>query len=93
MCGSLGGAGMPRASAANWQHEAYPTCSRMARGFGYLVAILDRVSRKVLAHRLSNTMTPDACVEALQEALARVGPPEIFNKDQGRSSLMLTSAQ
>ena len=49
----------------------------MARGFGYLVAIIDVFSRKVLAHRLSNTMTTDFCVEALQEALARFGRPEI----------------
>ena len=55
----------------------------MARGFGYLVAIIDLYSRKVLAHRLSNTMTTDFCVEALQEALARFGAPQIFNTDQG----------
>jgi putative transposase len=55
----------------------------MAHGFGYLVAILDVFSRKVLAHRLSNTMTTDFCVEALQEALARFGAPQIFNTDQG----------
>jgi putative transposase len=55
----------------------------MARGFGYLVAILDLFSRKVLAHRLSNTMTTDFCVAALEEALARFGPPAIFNTDQG----------
>ena len=55
----------------------------MARGFGYLVAIIDVFSRKVLAHRLSNTMTTDFCVAALEEALARFGTPEIFNTDQG----------
>ncbi len=55
----------------------------MARGFGYLVAILDLYSRKVLAHRLSNTMTTDFCVEALEEALARYGQPAVFNTDQG----------
>lgn len=55
----------------------------MARGFGYRVAIIDVFSRKVLAHRLSNTMTADFCVAALQEALARFGTPEIFNTDQG----------
>lgn len=55
----------------------------MARGFGYLVAIIDLYSRKVLAHRLSNTMTTDFCVEALEEALTRFGAPEIFNTDQG----------
>jgi putative transposase len=55
----------------------------MAHGFLFLVAILDIASRKVLAFRLSNTLTPDFCVEALQEALARFGRPEIFNTDQG----------
>lgn len=55
----------------------------MARGFGYLVAIIDIYSRKVLAHRLSNTMTTDFCLQALEEALARFGTPEIFNTDQG----------
>ena len=55
----------------------------MAHGFLYLVAILDVASRKVLAFRLSNTLTADFCVEALQEALAKYGAPEIFNTDQG----------
>jgi putative transposase len=55
----------------------------MAHGFLYLVAILDVASRKVLAFRLSNTLTADFCVEALQEALAKFGRPEIFNTDQG----------
>ena len=55
----------------------------MAHGFQYLVAILDVWSRKVLSWRVSNTMTPDFCVEALEEALARHGKPEVFNTDQG----------
>jgi putative transposase len=55
----------------------------MAHGFLFLVAILDIASRKVLAFRLSNTLTPDFCVAALEEALARFGSPEIFNTDQG----------
>jgi putative transposase len=55
----------------------------MAHGFLYLVGILDLASRKVLAWRLSNTMSADFCVEALKEALARFGAPEIFNTDQG----------
>ena len=55
----------------------------MAHGFLYLVAILDVFSRKVLAFRLSNTLTTDFCVEALEEALAKFGAPEIFNTDQG----------
>ena len=55
----------------------------MARGFIYLIAILDVYSRKVMAWRTSNTLTSDFCVEALQEALTRFGRPEIFNTDQG----------
>ncbi len=55
----------------------------MARGFMYLVAIIDWHSRKVLAHRVSNTMEAGFCVEALREALAKHGGPEVFNTDQG----------
>nr|AQQ74469.1 hypothetical protein [uncultured bacterium] len=55
----------------------------MARGFVYLVAVMDWRTRKVLAWRLSNTLTADFCVEALQEAIAKFGVPEIFNTDQG----------
>jgi putative transposase len=53
------------------------------RGFLYLVAIMDWATRHVLAWRLSNTMDARFCVEALNEALARYGRPEIFNTDQG----------
>lgn len=55
----------------------------MAKGFVYLVAIFDWATRKVLAWRLSNTLTADFCVDALEEALSRYGRPEIFNTDQG----------
>jgi len=55
----------------------------MRRGFLYLVAIMDWASRRVLAWRLSNTMDADFCIEALEEAMARHGRPEIFNTDQG----------
>jgi putative transposase len=55
----------------------------MARGFAYLVAIIDWYSRRVLAWRLSNTLEAGFCVEALTEALRRFGKPEIFNTDQG----------
>jgi hypothetical protein len=55
----------------------------MAHGFLYLTAILDVASRKVLAFRLSNTLTTDFCIEALEEALAKFGAPDIFNTDQG----------
>ncbi len=53
------------------------------RGFLYLVAIMDWATRHVLAWRLSNTMDARFCVEALKDALARGGRPEIFNTDQG----------
>jgi putative transposase len=55
----------------------------MARGFVYLVAVVDWSSRRVLSHRVSITMEADFCIEALEEALARHGKPEIFNTDQG----------
>jgi putative transposase len=49
----------------------------MSRGFLYLVAVMDWHTRAVLSWRLSNTMDSDFCVEALEEALARYGTPEI----------------
>jgi len=52
-------------------------------GWGYLVAIIDWHSRAILSWRLSNTMTVDFCVEALEEALRHHGTPEYFNTDQG----------
>ena len=55
----------------------------MRRGFLYLVAIMDWHSRKVLSWRLSNGMDADFCAEALKEAIAKHGAPEIFNSDQG----------
>lgn len=55
----------------------------MARGFVYLVAVIDWFSRRILSWRLSNSLTADFCVEALEEAVARYGRPEIFNTDQG----------
>ena len=55
----------------------------MARGFVYLAVVVDWFSRKVLAWRLSITLSADFCVEALEEALGRHGRPEIFNSDQG----------
>ena len=64
------------------------------RGFLYLVAIMDWATRRVLAWRLSNTLDARFCVEALNEALARYGKPEIFNTDQGSqfTSLDFTGA-
>lgn len=59
------------------------TYIEMATGFVYLVVIMDWYSRKVLAWRLSITLDSGFCVEALQEAIARYGTPEIFNTDQG----------
>tara|TARA_R110000824_G_scaffold188777_1_gene370089 strand:+ start:412 stop:1353 length:942 start_codon:yes stop_codon:yes gene_type:complete len=59
------------------------TYIRLARGFCYLVAIIDWYSRKVLSWRLSNTMEASFCVDCLEEALRLYGRPEIFNSDQG----------
>ena len=55
----------------------------MARGFVYLAAVVDWFSRRVLAWRLSITLEATFCIEAVEEALARYGRPEIFNTDQG----------
>lgn len=55
----------------------------MARGFCYLVAIMDWASRRVLAWRISNTLDTSFCTEALEEAIRKYGTPEIFNTDQG----------
>ena len=65
----------------------------MRRGFLYLVAIMDWASRRVLAWRLSNTLDVDSCVEALEQALARHGKPEIFNSDQGSQFTSLAFTQ
>src|ERR1700730_13276261 len=58
----------------------------MAKGFLYLVVIMDWVSRAVLAWQLSNTLGAEFCVEALEEALSQYGRPEIFNTDQSLPS-------
>jgi putative transposase len=55
----------------------------MARGFVYLAAVVDWFSRRVLSWRVSITLEAAVCIEALEEALARHGRPEIFNTDQG----------
>jgi putative transposase len=55
----------------------------MAQGFAYLVAVLDLYSRKVLAFRVSNALSAEFCIEAVEEAIARFGAPDIFNSDQG----------
>ncbi len=55
----------------------------MRKGFVYLAAVLDWATRRVLAWRLSNSMTTDFCIEALEDALRRYGKPEILNTDQG----------
>lgn len=55
----------------------------LERGWAYLVVVMDWFSRAVLAWRLSNTLSVEFCLEALEEALGQWGPPEIFNTDQG----------
>ena len=55
----------------------------MARGFVYLACVVDWFTRRVLSWRLSITLEADFCIEAVEEALARYGKPDIFNTDQG----------
>jgi len=59
------------------------TYIRLARGFAYLVAIIDWYSRRVLAWRISNSMDASFCVDCLEDALRHHGKPEVFNSDQG----------
>jgi putative transposase len=59
------------------------TYIRLARGFAYLVAVIDWYSRKVLSWRISNSMDARFCVDCLEDALSQYGRPEIFNSDQG----------
>jgi putative transposase len=68
---------------ANQVWAADITYIPMRQRFLYLVAIIDWATRRVLSWRLSNTLTAGFCVEALSEALARFGKPDIFNTDQG----------
>jgi putative transposase len=75
-----------RGVAINRPNQAWSTditYIRLTQGFGYLVAVIDWYSRKVLSWRLSNTLDVGFCVDGLQEALRRFGVPEIFNTDQG----------
>lgn len=55
----------------------------MKRGFVYLAAVLDWATRRILSFRLSNSLTTDFCIEAVEEAIRKHGTPEIFNTDQG----------
>jgi putative transposase len=65
----------------------------MARGYVYLAAVVDWYSRRVLAWRLSITLEADFCIEAVKEALARYGRPDIFNTDQGSQFTSLAFTQ
>jgi putative transposase len=76
----LGGLTIDRANQV-WCSDI--TYIPLAKGFIYLVAIMDWHSRAVLAWRISNTLHADFCVDALEDALRRFGSPEIFNTDQG----------
>jgi len=77
-----------RASETDGSDAARRRCSTLpyipiGQGFLYLVAIIDWASRAVLSWRLSNTMDTSFCIDALEDALARFGRPDIFNTDQG----------
>jgi putative transposase len=64
----------------------------MARGFVYLVAVVDWFTRRVLSHRVSITMEADFCVEALEEAIGKYGKPSIFNTDSQRINASFRAA-
>ena len=81
-----------RVTRPNQAWAADITYLPMARGFLYLVAIMDWHSRYVVAWRLSNTLEPDFCVDALKEALGQ-GQPEVFNTDQGSQFTSLEFTQ
>jgi putative transposase len=68
---------------ANQVWALYITYLPMKRGFLYLAAVIDWHSRKILSFKLSNTMHTDLCIEAVQEAIHKYGPPEIISTDQG----------
>jgi putative transposase len=76
----LKGVGITEANKA-WATDI--TYIPMAKGFCYLVAVMDLASRKVLSFRVSNTLDTSFCIEALEEAIETYGTPEIFNTDQG----------
>ena len=65
----------------------------LRRGFLYLVAVMDWATRRVLSWRVSSTMDVEFCIAALEEALARLGQPEIFNSDQGSQGRFKWSSQ
>ena len=65
----------------------------MKRGFVYLFAVMVWASRRVLSWRLSNTLTTDFCLEAVEEAINRYGKPKIFNTDQGSQFTSLEFTQ
>ncbi len=64
----------------------------MARGFVYLTAVIDWFTRRILAWRLSNTMEASFCIDAVEEALAKHGCPQIFNTDQGSQFFIVSKA-
>jgi putative transposase len=81
--GSERGYRKPMAERSHGACNLLPPYIPMAKGFCYLVAIMDWVSSKVLSWRLSNTLDVSFCVDALEEALTKYGTPDIFNTDQG----------
>jgi putative transposase len=79
-----------------WSNQVWAmdiTYIPMARGFVYLAAVVDWFSRRVLSWRLSITLEADFCIEAVEEALARYGKPDIFNTDQGSQFTSLAFTQ
>ena len=82
MSGSARGRAKPLVARPEWRACPTQPYIRLARGFVYLVAIIDWYSRQVLAGRISNSMDTSFCVDCLADALSLHGKPEIFNTDQ-----------
>ena len=83
MSGSARGRAKPLVARPEWRACPTQPYIRLARGFVYLVAILDWYSRRVLAWRISNSLDTSFCVDCLEDALSRLGKPDICNSDQG----------
>lgn len=73
---------MPTTTPSNHVWSADITYIPKQRGFVYLFAVIDWASCRVLAWRVSNTLTTDFCLEAIQDAFANYGTPYIFNTNQ-----------
>ena len=74
--------------SANQVWAADITYIKLSQGFSYLVVIIDIFSRKILSYKISNSLDAQFCIDALNKALAKYPPPEIFNTDRGLNFIL-----